>query len=260
MDERTGKVLGMLSALGGVLAVVSSVPSRWYGVPETDAYVFDPATFSPLWVERTVVPVVAAAAAVLVLAGVCGLVIRDRTVAGRLRRWSGYAAFAGLSPFALVLLLDAVTAGALWTGSGGAGRAFVLLVALLVVILGLGLALPALAAMGIGYARTDRPTVGYALVTGLALAVLFFFGGWHADLGTVGALPVVVPSAAAFLVVGYDLWTRPEPLPERDVDESPSVSDDSTTADHASPAIPNDHSTTADEESPATRTRERGDE
>lgn len=216
MKERTAKVLGALSALGGLLAAVATVPSRWYGVPDTDAYVFDPAVLTPLWIERTVIPAVAALATVLLLVGVAGLVVRDRSVAGRLRRWSGYAALVGLSMFALVFVVDAVSAGSLWSGTTDADSVLVLLVGLLVTLVGLGLALPAMVVMGVGYARTDRPTVGYALVAGPAASLVFFVVSLSVDLELVGALPLVVPVAATFGAIGHELWTRAEPLPEQD--------------------------------------------
>lgn len=226
MEERRAKALGALSALGGVLSVAAAAPSRWYGVPDTDAYVFDPAPFSPLWVERTAMPVVAALAVVLLLAGAVGLVARDRTVAGRLRRWSGYGAVAGLSLVSLVLLFDAATDGSLWTGSADTGTVLTFLVGLLVVLLGFALALPALVVLGVGYARTDRPTVGYALVAGPVLSVLFSVGGWVGFAGASSGLTVVVPFGAAFLVVGRELWIRPESLSERGAGATRDDADD----------------------------------
>lgn len=211
MEDRTRRALGALSALGGVLAVVASAPSRWYGVPRTDAYVFSPPAFTPLWVERVVMPVVAALAAVLLVVGVAGLLARDRPTAGRLRRWGGYVAAAGLGAVALVLLLDAATPGTVWA-SGGTASPFVLLGALLVVLGGAGVALPALAVMGLGYLRADRRVVGTALVVGPAATLLVFFSTWLVEYAGVGGLPVVAPLAATFVVVGHDLWTTAGPV------------------------------------------------
>lgn len=226
MDERTSEALGALSALGGVLAVVAAAPSRWYGVPDTDAYVFSPTAFSPLWVERTVMPVVAALAVVLLILGAGGLVARDLSIAGRLRRWSGYVAVVGLSLIGVVLLFDAATGGSLWTGSAGAGSVLTFLVAFLVLLLGLALALPALVTLGVGYARTDRRTVGYALVAGPALSVLFSVSGWVGLPGAAKGLGIVVPFAAAFVVVGRELWTRSDPVPERGANKPQNVEGD----------------------------------
>jgi len=212
VDERLARALGALSALGGALAVVAAVPTRWYGVPQTDAYLFDPPLFSPLWVERTVIPLVAVVAGLLFVVAIGALVVRDRAVAGRLRRWGGYVAVAGLA------LLGVAVVGLAATGAFGGGiqttGALVALLALLVALVGLGLALPALVAMGVGYARTERPAVGYALFGGPVLTGLATGVAWMGVSTGIGSLPLVVPFAATFVGVGYELWSRPAPVPE----------------------------------------------
>lgn len=214
MDERIARGLGALAVLGGGLSVVASIPSRWYGVPQTDAYVFDPATLSPLWTERTLMPLVGLLAGAMVLAGLAGLVVRDRPVAGRLRRWSGYAVVVGLGLVEVTLVLFALVDGAAG-GAGGLTGAVLVVVAALAGLAGLVVLVPALVALGVGYARTDRPTVGYALVGGTALAVLAAAVTWVRDPATgFGSLPVVVPFVTGFVAAGAELWSRAAPLPE----------------------------------------------
>lgn len=222
MEERTARVLGALSALGGVLASVATVPSEWYGVAPTDAHVFDPPAFSPMWIERTVVPTVAVLAGALLVLGAAALVVRDRAVAGRLRRWSGYAAVGGLGLFELGLVVS-VASGPGIVSAGGTVGPLVVVVAILLLFAGLGLGIPALVATGVGYARTDRPTVGHALVVGPLLSILVLAGPWIGVVGSLGRASwpaAVVPVGAAFVAVGYELWTHPEPLGEGGWDET----------------------------------------
>jgi len=81
---------GGVTLLGGLLALAASVPTRWFGRVPDDSYVFDPPRFSALWIERTVVPVVAVVAAVLLLAGLLALFRRDRE---RMARWPRCSSF-----------------------------------------------------------------------------------------------------------------------------------------------------------------------
>ena len=67
------RTVGGLTALGGLLTVVATIPTRWYGPRPTDSYVFDPPRFSALWIERTVAPVLAVIAALLILTGLLWL-------------------------------------------------------------------------------------------------------------------------------------------------------------------------------------------
>lgn len=210
MQSETTRVLGAGTALGAALAVITAIPSRWYGAPTTDAYVFDPATFSPLWVQRTLVPVTTVLAVALLTGGVAGLVLRDRAVAGRARRWGGASAVGGLG-------LVAVTTVTLAAAEGGRSTAgmdsLLVVVGLLIALVGAPLALAGLVAAGVGYARTPRPRVGYALVAGPSIAAAAAVAGLAGLLPTwVGFLPSSVPFAATFAVVGWELWTHPEPL------------------------------------------------
>lgn len=211
MEERTTRRLGGLGIAGGLLAVVASVPSGWYGVPETDAYVFDPPALSALWIERTVMPLVGVLAGALLVAGVAGLVLRDRPVAGRLRRWSGYAAVAALALVDVAAALFGVSAPG--GGTGDLSGALMVILAALVGLAGVVVLVPALVALGVGYARTDRPRVGYALAGGTVLALVLWWVTWSNSTG-LGVLTYLAPLALVFVAVGAELWTHPEPVPE----------------------------------------------
>jgi hypothetical protein len=238
MDDRATRALGATAGLGAVFSVLTAVPSEWYGVQETDAFVFDPALLSPLWIERTLVPVASLVAVAMLLAALAGLVLRDRGVTGRLRRWSGYAAVAGM-----VLLWFAMLAFTVGTTASRGGSE--LLSVLLILGGGLGvvaslvLLVPGMIAAGAGYVRADRPVVGYALAggTGLSFLVTGFF--WIADPDTgLGFLPAVVPFVAAFAGIAHELWTHPEPVPGSAADEDPTPGRAGT--ERASPADDSD--------------------
>ncbi|AZH26450.1 hypothetical protein [Haloplanus aerogenes] len=201
------RVVGAVTALGGLLAIVATVPTRWYGPRPTDSYVFDPPRFSALWVERTVVPVLAVAAALLILTGLLWVFRRDRARMARWQRW-----------FAVVCVIGAAvgTLSTMLFASVG-GRALADPTAALNALLGVGLALlallllfPGLLAWGAGYLRSGRQRLGAALVGGPVVAVAVVAASIALDFGadSVGALPVVVPVGVAVVVVGYDLWAR----------------------------------------------------
>lgn len=205
MDERTARGFGAAAALGGVLSIVTAIPSRWYGAPQTDAYLFDPAAFTPLWMERSVVPPGSVLATALVVVGIAGLVARDRQVAGRLRRFSGYTAVAGLA-----MVVPAVGALTLTRSGTDALGPLLLLAAVLLGLVGAVLAVPALVAAGYGYVRVDRPAVGYGLAAGPLVAVVLSVGaGSLIDSLGFGLLPAIALFAIAPLAVGHELWTNP---------------------------------------------------
>jgi hypothetical protein len=200
------RLLGSLSGLGGLLAVVATAPTGWFGPVPDDSYVFDPPRFSALWVERAVIPAVAVLAVLLCLTGLLALFARDRDGMPRWQRWLAVVALigGGVGSLATVLLVSTV-GGAGATPSGAlnalAGLAFALLATVLL--------LPGLLAWGAGYLREGRPVVGVALVGAPALSVLIVATSVVADVafGNAGALPAVLPFAAAMVAVGYDLGT-----------------------------------------------------
>lgn len=224
MDARLAKGFGACSVAGALAALVAAVPAGWYGYRETDAYVFDPAAFSPAWIDRHLVPLLALLAGVLLLVGLAGLVARDRPVARRLRVWSGSVAVAGIGLLVVAALLFYLSDAAAAGGADELTGALFVLAGLLTGLAGAALSWLGLVAAGVGYALTDRPRVGYALVGGPVLAALIGAAGYVVDVQAVGGLPVVLPLAAAFAVVGHDLWTHREPL--EDPEDPPSGTDD----------------------------------
>jgi hypothetical protein len=218
VERRTRRAIGALAAVGGVLSILVWIPPRWYGSPASDSYVFDPPAFSPLWVERVVVPTLTVLAGALLVAGLFALVRRDRDVAGRRRRWSGYVALAGLACLELAEILFEVVEGASAGGASDLLEIGGLLLALAVGAIGLVLALPGTVALGVGYLRAGRRTVGAALIAGPLLTVAVFAALYFFPVGPAGVLLQVAPMGLAFVVVGYELWTHPEPAPAPDSD------------------------------------------
>ncbi len=199
--------VGALTALGGALVTIASVPTRWFGPVPTDSYVFDPPRFSALWVERTVIPVVAVVAVLSILLGLLSLFRRDREQMVRWQRWTAAVALvgAGVGTLATVIL---VTSGPGATGDLSA--AFNALIGVAFGLLALVLLFPGLVAWGGGYLRGDRPFLGAALVCGpvLPAIVVAVRVALDVDMGPVGSLPVALPVTAAVVVLGRDLWTR----------------------------------------------------
>ncbi|MFB6255120.1 MAG: hypothetical protein ABEH58_00045 [Haloplanus sp.] len=195
--------------LGGVLALIASVPTRWFGPVPDDSYVFDPPQFSALWIERTVVPAVAVVAAVLLLVGLLALFRRDRE---RMARWQGWFAIASVIGAAVGTLATMLFATAGPQGTANPTAALNVLLGAGLTLLALLFLLPGLVVWGSGYLRAERPRLGAALAGGpvVALLVLAASVASGIEFGPVGALPVVLPVTLAVLVVGYDLWERPE--------------------------------------------------
>jgi hypothetical protein len=201
------RAVGGLTAVGGLLALVATLPTRWYGPKPTDSYVFDPPRFSALWIERTVAPVLAVAAAILILVGLLWLFRRDREWMARWHGWFAIVSVVGTAVGTLATML-LVSVG---------GRAAADPTAALNALLGVGLALlaglllvPGLVAWGVGYVRDGRRRLGVALAGGPVVAAVVVVASVALDVefGSVGALPVVLPVGMAVAIVGYDLWTR----------------------------------------------------
>ncbi|MFW5965618.1 MAG: hypothetical protein ACOCP3_02590, partial [Halodesulfurarchaeum sp.] len=107
--DRT-RLAGVGSMLGGVLAVLAAVPPRWYGSVPGDSYVFSPDPLSPLWIERTVVPVLAVLAVIGVGLGLLALLVRGWH-RSRIHAGSGVVSLLGLT----VLGLGLFALGLPWT-------------------------------------------------------------------------------------------------------------------------------------------------
>ena len=198
---------GDVTLLGGLLVLVAGVPTRWFGPVPDDSYVFDPPRFSALWIERTVVPVVAVVAAVLLLAGLLALFRRDRGQMARWQRWFAVVSVVGAAVGTLAAML-LVSVGP--RGTADPTGALNALLGAGLALLALLLLLPGLVAWGSGYLRAERPRLGAALAGGpvVALLVVAVNVAGGVEFGPVGSLPVVLPFALAIGVVGYDLWKR----------------------------------------------------
>lgn len=201
MDARWLRLTGVAAILGSLLAVLANVPTTWYGLVPRDSYVFNPPVMSPLWINRTVVPILAVVAILGLLAGMAGLVRRDWPVAGRTRRYGGIGAILGLAGATVAVPL------LLW-GFQDPRQFLVTIGGLALAGLSLLVLVPSLLALGYGYARTDRPVLGYllaAIVGAVPLLGIVIPGPLQA---MAGAMPIAV----AWGVVGLDLVRFPEPL------------------------------------------------
>jgi len=201
------RAVGGLTALGGLLTVVASIPTRWYGPRPTDSYVFDPPRFSALWIERTVAPVLAVVAALLLLTGLLWLFRRDRARMARWQRWFAVVAVVGAAVGTLSTMIFASLDGRAGTDPTAALNA---LLGAGLALLALLLLLPGSLAWGIGYLRDDRRRLGAALAGSPVVALTVLAASIALDLGpgNFGALPVILPVAAGAAVLGYDLWAR----------------------------------------------------
>ena len=82
------------AAMGGLALFLSALPPAWYGATPGDSYVFDPPPFSPLWIDRVLLPSLAVLGTVGLLVGLGTLLRRDWQL-GSLLRWSGGATLLG---------------------------------------------------------------------------------------------------------------------------------------------------------------------
>lgn len=174
------------SVLGGVLAILSTLPPAWYGVEPTDSYVFDPAVFSPLWIERVLIPVLFLGALSGLLVGVGALVSRDWTTTRSLRVGGSLAVLGGATLGVGLYGPDLFTPAGTPVGpiAGLAGFALLVWGGLLLLV---GAPLLAYA-----YLQAGRRWLGGAML-GLVPAMLFIgalFSGPIADFA--GSIPLLV--------------------------------------------------------------------
>lgn len=205
MNERVRRGAGLALIAGGIGVAIVNVPSRWYGAGGGDSYVFDPPTFSPLWIERTAVPVASVLVGALLLAGFIGLVYRDWDGAGLVRKGAGVVTLVGLA------LLEVAQTG-LWDRGTAATDALLGLLAVLGALLGGLLLVVGLVVLGASYARADARRLGYALVGGPALAVVVVAVGIAGGISFASGYGVILPFVAVFVAAGYDLWSRRGPI------------------------------------------------
>lgn len=171
MFERWRRLAAVSSLLGGVLYVISRIPPAWYGYASGDSYVFDPALFSPIWIERELMPLLALVGTIGLICGLGALVYRD-WASNRLFRVSGVLSVVGASMYIAGLYGPELIAPAnteVGPISGLAGLALALWGALLLLVGG-----PLVA---YSYIKAERDRLGWSLVgfvpAGIILAYLF---------------------------------------------------------------------------------------
>jgi hypothetical protein len=152
------RLAAVFSLFGGVLYVISRIPPSWYGYASGDSYVFDPTVFSPIWIERELMPMLALVGTIGLICGFGALVYRDWE-ANRLFRVSGVLSVAGVSTFILGLYGPELLAPAntqVGPISGLAGLALALWGGLLLLVGG-----PLVA---YSYIKADRARLGWSLL------------------------------------------------------------------------------------------------
>ncbi|MGM0371006.1 MAG: hypothetical protein ACQEQJ_00695 [Halobacteriota archaeon] len=154
--RRDGPALAAL--LGGVLALLAAIPPAWFGSRPQQSYQFDPPAFSPLWIERELLPALAVLAALGLLVGLAALVWRDRERSGLLR---GAGAAAVLGASLLTISLFGLTVA---SGDTGAPDPFSSIAWLLPGLFGGLLLVVGLVLLGVLYLRRGRSRLGGVLV------------------------------------------------------------------------------------------------
>ncbi|APE94971.1 hypothetical protein [Halodesulfurarchaeum formicicum] len=187
--RRDGPALAAL--FGGLLALLAAIPPAWYGSRPRQSYLFDPPAFSPLWIERELMPVLAVLAALGLLVGLAALVWRDRERSGWL--WgTGVAAVLGASLFTISLFGLTVA-----RGDTAAPDPYSSIAWLLPGLLGGLLLVVGLVLLGAVYLRRGRSRLGGVLVA---------VGPATIGVGVLLPEPVAgVASAGALAVLGVAL-------------------------------------------------------
>jgi hypothetical protein len=204
MRRSVARALGASAVVGGLLLVLTSLPSRLYGAAPGDSYVFDPAFGSGLWLQRWVLPVLLVLAVLGPVLGLAGLLLRDRDGG----RWHDVAG--GLAVFTgAVLVVAEVLLAATGSLSGGAPDvvgSFLVLVGALGGVVGLVVLAVALVVWGVRYRRRGRTRLGTTLALAPVATVLAMALAWGGDLGPVGGPLVALPPGVAAMLVGRNLW------------------------------------------------------
>jgi hypothetical protein len=244
MRRSVARTLGASAVGGGLLLVLTSLPSRLYGAAPGDSYVFDPAFGSGLWFQRRVLPVLFVLAVLGSVLGLAGLLLRDRDD----DRWhdvaGGLAVFAGGALVAVEVLLAAT--GSLSGGAPDLVGSFVVLVAALGGLLGLVVLAVTLVVWGVRYRRRGRTRLGTTLALAPVATVLAMALAWGGDLGPVGGPLVALSPGVAAVLVGRNLWvgeetaaeesggqSATEPADERAPREEPGSGDGGSPSDDA---------------------------
>ncbi|MFB6069285.1 MAG: hypothetical protein ABEJ90_05095 [Halobacterium sp.] len=199
MATRRDRVTGAAAILGGLLVVVVSAPSPWYGLRAHDSYVFSPAPFSPLWVDRYVVPALTVVTVLALLAGLAGLVARDWRDFGRAGRWGGGAAVVGGG-------LMAVATPVFFVGVGRPSGTNALLALATLLVGALGAVLVGFGFVGLGYAYrvAGRPRLGSVFFAAIVVPPMLGYLMPPAVKVVVAMMPV----GLAWVAVGVELLGR----------------------------------------------------
>ena len=195
------RAAGPLAVVGALCLLGANVPLAVWPAPHPgDSYVFDPATFSAVWVERVVVPVLTVGANALVLVSLYALYRRDDPAMPGWQRGSAMVTLFGTVAwlFGSYLIASAGPNDVLVGGFGAVVTALALLVAV-----------PGLVAWGVGYLRTGTARLGAALTGAPLLTALYLAVSLSGvDFEPVGGILLAAPTTAMALVVGHDLWVN----------------------------------------------------
>ncbi|WP_241431684.1 hypothetical protein [Haloarcula vallismortis] len=168
---------------------------------------FDPPSFSAIWVQQTLRPGLIISANALLAVGLTAVFRRDSPSMSNLQRALAFGALFGAGACVLGTLLFTTA------GPNDIGRE---LTAFLIWALAIPLIVIGLVGWGIGYLRADSTRLGAALTVPPVLAVAYIgLSMAGIDLSPAGRLLLVVPTSGMALVVGHDLWTDSNTSEER---------------------------------------------
>lgn len=210
MQERTTRGLGVAALFGAMLSVLVALPGTWYGLPQSDAYVFTPDPFAPLWIHRTLVPFLGVLAITLVLAGVYGLYRRDEPALDG----GGTVAVIGIVLLDVCALNIALFEDPSTTGDGNVYSMLVYLLSKWAAYPSALVLLVGLFVTGVVYLGADHRSLAIPLVAGSVLTTVAGIGVYLQPTGEL--LPVAVWFAMTAAAIGIDLWRHPEPVLGKD--------------------------------------------
>jgi hypothetical protein len=195
VSARIRTVSAVGAALGGAALFVAAIPPAWFGAASGDSYVFDPPPFSPLWIDRVLLPALAMLGTLALLLALGVLLHRDWQTS-RLLRWGGGLTLLGGLSVTVGLygpeLVSAETTVVPTTALAG----------LALVLWGLLLSLGGVPLVALAYVRAGKRRFGLALV-GLVPAGFLFAWALPAPVGAlVGALVWAVVGG----VLAWELW------------------------------------------------------
>lgn len=195
MSDRWRNLGAGITVTGGLLLFIGSMPPTWFGYEQGDSYLFDPAVFSPIWIERVLLPVLVLVGSVGLLIGIAGLVYRDWQES-RLLRWAGPTSIVG----AIALLAGIYGPDLLTTADTTVGP-IPALAGLALAIWGLLLLLVGGPLLAYAYLRIEKRRLGWALLSFIPAGILL---GWVFPEG-LGELAGAVPWLVLAFVIAMEL-------------------------------------------------------